>query len=84
MEERIIRHFNTVNIEPLKVFRPILSGLFLNAFYSLLLLKKNSGVEITEEIEKQAIEEIFDLFGRIDEIMMKIFGQLPPENSKNQ
>ena len=77
MEEKTI--LNQINIEPLKLFRPVLSGLFLNAFYSLLLLKKTSGIEITQKIEEQAIEEIFDLYGRIDEAIMKIFGQLPPE-----
>jgi hypothetical protein len=77
MEQKTI--FNQINVEPLKLFRPVLSGLLLNAFYSLLLLKKTSGVEITQKIEEEAIEEIFDLYGRIDETITKIFEQPPPE-----
>ena len=66
MEIKNIHHFIKTNIQPLELFRPVISGLIVNAYYSLLLLKKFSGIEISPEIEDQAIQEIFELYGRID------------------
>ena len=56
-----------INVEPIKLFRPVLSGLLLNAFYSLLLLKKSSGTEIMPEFEEETMQEVMKCFGQIDQ-----------------
>ena len=62
----------TLRVQPFKVFRPLISGLLLNAYYSSLNLKKASGIEITEEVLKETILEIYEIYGRIDEHLAKL------------
>ena len=57
---------NQITVEPLKLHRPVISGLMLNAYYSLLNLKQSSGVQISDEERKQTLNEVFEMFGTID------------------
>jgi hypothetical protein len=50
-----------------KIFRPLVSGLLLNAFYSGMILEKTVGKELTEDDKSRIWVEILDLYGRIDE-----------------
>ena len=43
----------------LQVLTQLIANSYLNAFYSALLLKKQSGFEITLETEKLVLEEVF-------------------------
>jgi hypothetical protein len=40
--------------------------LIVNAYYSALLLKNAPGIEISQEVRDQTLQEIFDLYGVID------------------
>ncbi len=68
---------NQINVEPLKLLRPIISGLIMNAYYSLLNLKQSSGVQINDEERKQTILEVFDKLGAIDRAVEEILGLKP-------
>jgi len=63
---------STLRVQPFRVFRPLISGLLLNAYYSSLNLKKASGVEITEDVLKETILEIYEIYGRFDEHLAKL------------
>ena len=71
-----------INIEPLKLFRPVISGLLLNAHYSALILKKLSGMEITPEIEAQAWIEIHDRMQAVEDQWDS--GGTAPQTSENR
>ena len=43
----------------LQVLTQLIANSYLNAFYSALLLKKQSGIEINLETEKLVLDEIF-------------------------
>ena len=75
----------TLRVQPFKVFRPLISGLLLNAYYSSLNLKKASGIEITEDVLKETILEIYEIYGRIDEHLAKLLTRPAPpeENSRD-
>jgi len=84
MDPKIINQFNQINVEPLKLFRPVLSGLILNAFYSCLLLKQASGIEITHEIHQETMDEVIRVYRRIDTSLLSHFDGKAPQNSPDQ
>ena len=71
-----------LNIDPFKFFRPLIAGLLLNAYYSALNLKKASGAEITEETVKETILEVYEIYGRIDQHLIKLLTEpvSPPKS----
>ena len=70
--------FHKINVEPLKLFRPVLSGLILNAFYSAMILEKSADKELTEDDEARILKEVLHGYGRIDEILKEL------EDSENK
>lgn len=51
-----------IKIDTGMILSPLIAGHIANSFYSALLLKKLSGVEITPEIEKKTREEVIRLW----------------------
>ncbi len=74
----------SLRVQPFKVFRPLISGLLLNAYYSSLNLKKASGVEITEDVLKETILEIYEIYGRIDEHLAKLLTKPAPSQGDSK
>jgi hypothetical protein len=74
---------NRIKVQPLDLFRPVISGLIVNAYYSLLLLKKSSGCEISQEIQEEAIQEVFELYGRVDGFLQNP-DKTSPQSSEHQ
>lgn len=62
-----------INTEPLKLFRPVISGLIMNSYYSLLNLKHASGIELTEAEKKTTMDEVYAMFGDIDKRLQTCF-----------
>lgn len=83
MDPKITHIFNQINVEPLSLFRPLLAGMILNSFYSSLILKKTSGIEITDQVRDQTLQEVVDLYGRIDGAMQEC-DRTTPEKTKDQ
>lgn len=66
-------HLNKINIEPLTLLRPVISGLIMTAYYSLLNHRQREGIQLTDEEKQQALNEVFDIFGKIDNSLLKMF-----------
>lgn len=47
------------------ILSPIQAGLILNAFYTALLLKKFFGVDITEKIREETLQEVLEEWAEI-------------------
>ena len=74
---------NQINVEPLKLLRPVISGLIMNAYYSLLILKQSSGVQITDEESELTMTEVLERLAAIDTAFDKMLGlkPLPPQDT---
>lgn len=66
-----------INLDLVTLTAPINSGLILNAFYTALLLKKLSGVEITDEIREQTLEEVVGEWARVSAQLDKTLPRTP-------
>jgi hypothetical protein len=70
---------NVINIDPSKLLRPLISATLLNAFFSALILKKLSGVELTAELKEETLTDLIRLFGVIDQAFVEVLQQAPPQ-----
>jgi len=66
----------------LQVLTQLITTSYLNAFYSALILKKQSGVEITFEIQESVLDDIFSkglvIHKRVIKAMMETMRQKEP------
>lgn len=58
-----------IMIEPFSTFAPLIAAQLVNAFYSSLLLKKLSGVEITDDEKNASREAALSQWARFLEIL---------------
>ena len=71
--------FKTLSVEQIIAHGPLLAGHFLNAFYSALLLKKLSGVQIDLKIEQETVYEVFSKWNAIIQLLVKSVDSLSKE-----
>ena len=57
-----------INVDSINVFRPVISATLLNAYFSSLILKKLSGLEITPELEDETLTDLFHKFDKIEDV----------------
>jgi len=57
---------NFKSIDPWKIFRPLVSALLLNAYYSAMILEKTEGKELSEDDKSRIWKDVLHLYGRID------------------
>jgi len=60
MEEKTVIY----NLDQAALLGPLMAGDLLNAFYSALLLKKLSGVDLTDEVRDDVRQEVIDQWTR--------------------
>ena len=72
MSEKQEQHFPQISINLDFLTITLNSGFVLNAFYSALLLKKQSGVEITPAIEQGVLAEVLDHWAEIQSLVEKM------------
>jgi len=61
-----------IDIDPSKLLRPLISATLLNAYFSALILKKLSGVELTVELKEETLTDLIRLFGVIDQAFVEV------------
>jgi hypothetical protein len=62
---------------------PEVAALLVNAFYSALLLEKQSGREITKELEAQTLNEVMQRWINLQGILSQSLLKLFPQNVSN-
>ena len=62
----------TSELDQIALFGPLMAGHLLNAFYSALLLKKLSGIEMNDDSREETFREVFLEWGKIQEMIEKI------------
>jgi len=62
----------TSELDQIALFGPLMAGHVLNAFYSALVLKKLSGVELNDAVRTETLEEVLSLWNNIQGIIAEI------------
>lgn len=62
----------------MSIFAPLIAAQLTAAFYSALLLKKQSGVEITAPVEDQTRREVLRHWNERMEMLSAVLEKLPP------
>ncbi|HHT9119751.1 MAG TPA: hypothetical protein ACFYD3_04295 [Candidatus Hypogeohydataceae bacterium YC41] len=68
----------TANIDQVTLLGPLMAGHILNAFYSNLLLKKYSGIDITPQVKEETLEEVLLLWATIQSVLEKMPRKVVP------
>jgi hypothetical protein len=66
-----------INVDPLKLLRPLISATLLNAYFSSLIVKKLSGEELTVELKKKTLADLVELFGIVDHAFFEALHGVP-------
>jgi hypothetical protein len=61
---------NIININPNEIFHSLIAGLLLNAFLSSLSLKKMSGIDLTEGVRIETLENVIRLHGLVSQAIL--------------
>jgi len=54
-----------INLDQVALLGPLMAGHVLNAYYTALLLKQNSGIELSTEVKQDTLTEVFTTWTRI-------------------
>jgi hypothetical protein len=71
--------FKKLSLEQITSYWPLLTGHFLNAFYSALILKKLSGVQIDLTVEQETLDEILSKWNAINQRIVNSISSLSKE-----
>ena len=76
-----------ITVDNMSVFAPVIAAQLTSAWYSALLLKKESGKEITAELREKTIQDVLEiwaaLLASISEVLKKP-GQPAGEHHQEQ
>jgi len=76
-----------ITVDNMSVFAPVIAAQLTSAWYSALLLKKESGKEITVELREKTIQDVLEiwaaLLASISEVLKKT-GQPVGEHQQGQ
>ena len=69
----------TITIDQVALLGPLIAAQLLNAYYSVLLLKQQKGIDLTQEIDPETLMNIFSQWSKF----LKAFDDLQrmPKNS---
>jgi hypothetical protein len=62
----------TIELDQLALLGPLMAAQLLNAYYSALLLKQQKGVDLTQEIEMETLNDILLKWNKIRMLLEKM------------
>ena len=71
MSNKIQDAFKELSLAQITTQWPLLSGNLVNAFYSSLILKKLSGVQIDLNVERETLDDVFSKWNAVVQQLLK-------------